>query len=98
MSAADGNWKITINTPMGAQEVTASITTSGDTFTGKTSGRMGDSDVSGTVAGDTLTWTAAITQPMPMTLEFEATVAGDAMTGNVKLGAFGNAPLSGVRI
>jgi hypothetical protein len=97
MAAADGTWKITINTPMGAQEVTAEITTSGDTFTGKTSGRMGDSEVSGKVDGDTLTWTAAITQPMPMTLEFSATVSGDSMSGNVKLGAFGNAPLSGVR-
>ena len=95
--SADGNWKITINTPMGAQEVTASITTSGDTFTGKTEGRMGASDISGTVSGNTLTWSAAITQPMPMTLEFEATVDGDKMSGNVKLGAFGNAPLSGVR-
>ena len=98
MSAADGNWKITINTPMGAQEVTAEIKTSGDTFSGKTSGRMGDSEVSGKVDGDTLTWSANITQPMPMTLEFTATVAGDSMSGNVKLGAFGNAPLSGVRI
>jgi hypothetical protein len=97
MAAADGTWKITINTPMGAQEVTAEITTSGDTFTGKTSGRMGDSEVAGKVAGDTLTWSAAITQPMPMTLEFEATVSGDSMSGNVKLGAFGNAPLTGVR-
>ena len=95
--SVDGNWKITINTPMGAQEVTASITTNGDTFTGKTSGRMGDSEVSGKVDGDTLTWNAAITQPMPMTLEFTATVSGDSMSGNVKLGAFGNAPLSGVR-
>ena len=77
MSDADGNWKITINTPMGAQEVTASITTSGDTFTGKTSGRMGDSEISGKVNGDTLTWSANITQPMPMTLEFEAKVDGD---------------------
>ena len=98
MSAADGNWKITINTPMGAQEVTASITTSGDTFTGKTEGRMGASDISGKVNGNTLTWSANISQPMPMTLEFEATVEGDSMKGNVKLGAFGNAPLSGVRV
>jgi len=97
MSAADGNWKITINTPMGAQTVTASITTNGDTFTGKTEGQMGSQDVSGKVDGDTLTWSTAITSPMPMTLEFSATVAGDAMSGNVKLGAFGNAPLSGVR-
>jgi len=96
--SADGNWKITINTPMGAQEVTASIVTAGDTFTGKTSGRMGDAEISGKVAGDTLTWSSAITNPMPMTLEFEATVNGDAMTGNVKLGAFGNAALSGVRV
>src|ERR1700759_5599473 len=97
MSAADGNWKITINTPMGAQEATASITTSGDSFTGKTSGRMGDNEIGGKVAAAPLSWSAKITQPMPMTLEFEATVSGDSMTGNVKLGAFGNAPLSGVR-
>ena len=95
--SADGNWKITINSPMGAQEVNATITTSGDTFTGTTSGRMGEQTIEGKVAGDTLTWSAAITQPMPMTLEFTATVAGDSMSGNVKLGAFGSAPLSGVR-
>ena len=95
--SADGNWKITINTPMGAQEITAAITTSGDTFTGKTEGRMGEQTIEGKVAGDTLTWSTAITQPMPMTLEFTATVSGDSMSGNVKLGAFGSAPLTGVR-
>jgi hypothetical protein len=95
--SADGNWKITINSPMGAQEVNATITTSGDTFTGTTSGRMGEQTIEGKVSGDTLTWSAAITQPMPMTLEFTATVSGDSMSGNVKLGAFGSAPLTGVR-
>ncbi len=98
MAAADGNWKITINTPMGAQEVTANITTSGDTFTGRTEGRMGSQEIQGKVAGDTLTWSANITNPMPMQLDFQATVSGDTMTGNVKLGAFGNAPLSGTRV
>ena len=96
--SADGNWKITINAPMGAQEVNASITTNGDTFTGKTSGRMGDQEISGKVDGDKLTWSSSITSPMPMTLEFEATVSGDSLSGNVKLGAFGNASLSGVRV
>lgn len=95
--SADGNWKITINTPMGAQTVDASITTSGDTFTGTTKGQMGEQSVEGKVSGDTLTWSTAITSPMPMTLEFTATVAGDSMSGNVKLGAFGNAALTGVR-
>ena len=95
--SADGNWKITINTPMGAQVVEAEIKTSGDTFTGTTKGQMGAQDVSGKVDGNTLTWSADITNPMPMKLEFSATVAGDAMSGNVKLGMFGNATLTGER-
>jgi hypothetical protein len=95
--SADGNWKITINTPMGPQTVDASITTNGDTFTGETKSPMGSQEVSGKVDGNKLTWSSNITSPMPMTLEFEANVDGDKMTGNVKLGAFGNAALSGVR-
>ena len=95
--SADGNWKITINSPMGAQTLDASITTSGDTFTGTAKGAMGENAIEGKVSGDNLTWSASITQPMPMTLEFSATVSGDSMSGNVKLGAFGSAPLTGVR-
>ena len=75
--SADGNWKITINSPMGAQEVNATITTNGGTFTGNTSGRMGEQAIEGKVDGDKLTWSTSITSPMPMTLEFEATVSGD---------------------
>ena len=95
--SADGNWKITINTPMGAQTVNATIKTNGDTFTGTTSGQMGTQEVSGKVDGDTLTWSADITSPMPMKLEFSAKVEGDKMSGNVKLGMFGNASLTGER-
>ena len=95
--SADGNWKITINSPMGAQTVDATITTNGDSFTGITKGAMGEQAIEGKVSGDKLTWSTAITSPMPMTLEFDVTVAGDSLSGNVKLGAFGSAPLSGVR-
>ena len=96
--SADGNWKVTISTPMGPQEVTANISTQGDTFTGKFQGPMGDQEISGEVSGDTLTWSTDITRPMPLTLEFEVKVEGDAMSGSAKLGAFGNAPVKGVRI
>ncbi|RAK63592.1 hypothetical protein [Phenylobacterium kunshanense] len=96
--SADGNWKITINTPMGAQTVNATINTNGDTFTGTTSGQMGTQEVSGKVDGDTLTWSADITSPMPMKLEFTAKVEGDKLSGNVKLGMFGNASMTGERV
>ena len=51
----------------------------------------------GAVDGDTLTWKADMTSPMPMTLEFTASVSGDEITGSVKLGAFGAATFSGTR-
>ncbi|MDP3175000.1 hypothetical protein [Phenylobacterium sp.] len=95
--SADGAWKITINTPMGAQQLDATITTAGDSFTGVVDGPMGKQDIAGKIDGDNLTWNAKITQPMPMELQFAATVTGDAMTGKVQLGAFGSADLSGVR-
>ena len=33
--SADGNWKITMNTPMGARTMDVAIVTSGDAFAGK---------------------------------------------------------------
>ena len=47
--------------------------------------------------GDTLTFSAAITTPFPMTLEFTAKVEGDAMSGMVKAGSFGSFPITGTR-
>ena len=95
--SADGAWKTTVNSPMGVQQGTLEIATSGATFTGKMAGAQGSQDISGKVDGDTLTWSAAITQPFPITLEFSVKVEGDAMTGSVKAGAFGSSPLTGVR-
>jgi len=95
--SADGAWKTTINSPMGVQEGTLNITTSGDTFTGQMSGRAGSQDISGKVDGDTLTWTAQITTPFPLTLDFTVNVDGDKMSGSVKAGSFGSSPLTGVR-
>ena len=64
--SADGNWKVTINTPMGARTMAVAIKTSGDTFTGSVDSEMGAQEVTGKVDGDTLTWSTDITNPMPM--------------------------------
>ena len=96
--SADGNWKITLNTPMGARPMDVAITTSGDSFTGKVDSEMGSQEVTGKVDGDTLTWSTDITNPMPMKLDFSAKVEGDKLSGSCKLGMFGNAALTGVRV
>lgn len=96
--SADGTWNTTMNTPMGAQNGTLTLATDGGTLTGQLSGPQGAIDLTdGKVDGNNLSWKASITSPMPMTLEFAATVDGDNISGNVKLGAFGNATFSGTR-
>lgn len=96
--SADGTWNTVMNTPMGAQNGTLTLSTEGGELTGKLSGAQGEMDIQdGKVDGDNLSWKADITSPMPMTLEFTATVEGDEINGNVKLGAFGNASFNGTR-
>jgi len=95
--SADGTWKTTVNSPMGVQEATLTVKTDGASFTGQMVGRMGTQDISGAVDGDKLSWSTQMTQPFPITLEFNVTVSGDSMEGSVKAGAFGSSPLKGVR-
>lgn len=96
--SANGTWNTTINTPMGAQNGTLELNVDGSDLSGKMSSPQGEMAIeNGAIDGDTLSWKAAITSPMPMTLEFSATVDGDAITGTVKLGAFGEAEFSGTR-
>ena len=96
--SADGNWRVTINTPMGARTMDIGIATSGNTFTGTVNSDTGTQEVTGTINGDTLTWKTDITKPMPMTLDFTARVDGDTMTGDCRLGRFGSARLVGERV
>ena len=51
----------------------------------------------GSVDGDAVKWHAKVTSPMPLTLEFDGKVAGDSLSGSVKLGAFGASTFSATR-
>jgi hypothetical protein len=69
--AVDGNWNITLSTPMGERKTTLTLLNSGGTLTG-TQGADGQSTeiFDGAVSGDTVNWKVSITNPMPLTLEF----------------------------
>ena len=87
-----------MNSPMGAQEATLTLKSNGGSLSGKMVGAQGTQEFAdGTVEGDLLKWKVSLTQPMPMELEFSATVDGDSIRGDVKLGAFGNASFEGKR-
>ena len=94
----DGTWNLTFDTPIGTQETTLAAKAVGGALTGTQSGGDGSQTIhDGAVNGDEVSWSVAISSPMPMTLEFKGKVDGDAMSGSVKLGMFGEASFTGVR-
>ncbi len=97
MSVA-GTYECVTKTPMGDQKSDVTIVVDGDTFTGSNVGAMGSMELeNGKVDGNKLTWSMKMTVPMPMTLEGEATIDGDTLTGGVKAGAFGTFAMTGTR-
>jgi hypothetical protein len=96
--SVDGNWNITINSPMGAQPSSLSLKAEGSTLTG-TQTAQGNSRAiaNGKVDGDTVSWSNEITTPFPMTLAFTGKVVGDTLNGSVQAGSFGSFPFSGTR-
>ena len=93
-----GTYDVTVKTPLGPQQGTLTIVPDGDSFSGNLAGALGQVPITGgRIAGDKLTWQMGITTPMPLALDCEATVTGDALSGNVSAGAFGSMALNGVR-
>jgi hypothetical protein len=96
--SADGDWNITLNTPMGAQSSVLTLMTADGSVTGSMKSPMGEVTIDeGTVDGDHLTWVAKMTSPMPMNLDFTADVEGDKISGTVTMGPMGSAPFDGTR-
>jgi hypothetical protein len=96
--AVDGNWNLTLNTPMGERSATLSLKSSGSALTG-TQAAEGDSAeiFDGSVNGDDVAWKVSITNPMPLTLTFTGTVDGNSMSGSADTGMFGSFPFEGTR-
>ncbi|WP_338828054.1 hypothetical protein [Bradyrhizobium sp. 27S5] len=96
--AVDGNWNLTMTTPMGERRATLSLASSGGTLTG-TQGAEGNSTeiFDGSVNGDNVTWKVSITNPMPLTLEFTGKVSGDGIAGEMGIGPMGSFPFTGTR-
>ena len=97
--ALDGKWEIVINSPLGAQKATLDIATDGAALTGTQQAAQGSGPLeNGKVDGNNVAWSANISSPMPLALDFTGTVDGDKLSGSVKAGAFGSFPFNGNRV
>src|SRR3954453_4548028 len=94
--AVDGNWNITMSTPMGERKATLTLKNSGGTLTG-TQGAEGQSTeiFDGAANGDEGSWKVSITNPMPLTLAFAGGVSGDSMSGEMGIRPMGSIPFTG---
>ena len=95
----DGNWSVTINTPMGAQNATLTLKTNGAELSGALDSSQGRAEIKeGKADGNNVSWKAEINGPAgQISLTFTGTVDGDAISGDMDLGAFGKATYSGTR-
>lgn len=93
----DGSWDVTLHTPQGDQRVSLALVT--DPPGGTMSGADGVSTelMDLAVDGDSATWRARITQPMPMLIDFSASVSADAMTGTATAASVIRIPFDGTR-
>ena len=96
--AVDGNWNITMSTPMGDRNASLTLKSSGGALTGTQAADGNSADIfGGSVSGDDVAWKVSITNPMPLTLEFTGKVSGDSIAGDMGIGPMGSFPFTGTR-
>jgi hypothetical protein len=96
--AVDGDWNITMSTPMGERTATLSLKADGGTLTGVQAAEGNSAEIfDGSANGDDIAWKVSITNPMPLTLEFTGKVAGDNISGEMGIGPMGSFPFTGMR-
>jgi hypothetical protein len=96
--AVDGNWNITMSTPMGDRPATLSLKSSGGALTGTQAAEGNSAEIfDGKANGDDVFWKVSITNPLPLTLEFTGKVSGDSISGEMGIGPMGSFPFTGTR-
>lgn len=99
VSVFDGDWDITIATPVGKLQVKLSISTRDGMIHGTAT--QGDETVkflNPLLQDNKLTWSLRISKPMRLNLRFEVASKGDQMTGFAKAGILPASKLTGMRV
>ncbi len=96
--AVDGNWNLTMTTPMGERNSTLALKSAGGALTGTQTAEGNSIEIfDGTVNGDDVAWKVSISNPMPLTLAFTGKVSGNSMNGEMGIGPMGSFPFTGTK-
>src|SRR5215510_824256 len=94
-----GRWDASIETPQGAMPLTIIIeTVEGEKISGTLSSQRGDLAITGTVSGNTLTFSGTFdANGQQLIIKFTGKLDGDSMTGEVDFGGMGGGGWSAKR-
>lgn len=97
-SQVAGLWTLTVESPMGREDVDASFMLVGDHVTGTMRSAGRDVPLEGTVNGNELRFDMSLdVRGQPLQLDYVGTVDGDTMSGTVQFGPIGTGKFSGTR-
>lgn len=93
-----GNWVLTTESPMGAQDSDMTVTQTGSALAGKVSSQMGTVDYTGTLEGSAVAFGFSIDiQGTDLRIDYSGTVEGDTMTGKAVFGSYGEGTFTAKR-
>ena len=95
----DGDWQLTISSPMGERPATLSITETTGNLEGSLSTGMGTSPINGYADESYVAFSASVQGPMgDVKLDFTGIVTGDEAAGQMQFGSMGGGPWHGARV
>ena len=91
-----GSWTLTVESPMGSNESTATFQQNAGALSGKIASDRGETELTGTINNADITFSININvQGQALKIDYTGQVTGDAMTGTVKFGDYGEGKWSG---
>ena len=89
----EGNWQLTITSPMGERPAQLSVTETTGNLEGSLTTGMGTSPISGHADNGSVEFSATVQGPMgAMKLDFTGDVSGDEVSGEMQFGPMGTGP------
>lgn len=93
-----GSWVFTVETPMGSGTPTFTFKQEGESLTGHYTGTFGEADLTGTIKGNTITFSFKVSvQDIEGVITYSGTAAKDSITGKVTFGDLGEGTFTAKR-
>ena len=97
-SNVTGQWTLTVESPMGRDDVRAQFVQAGEYLSGTVINEGREIPVVGTVHGNSVSFGISLdVRGQPLQLDYVGTIDGDNMSGTVQFGPIGNGKFSGTR-